>query len=115
MDENDVSYRRQLERCSVGESQQIHPSVSTPGCYLANSELSGLVSFSLAFCRNPHTNCKAGTESVRLPLPPLRASGVKLQALQLAQQDLPVPGENSCGQQSDPSPQILTCGSVMVR
>lgn len=75
MDENDVSYRRQLEHCSVGESQQIHPSVSTPGCYLANSELSGLVSFSLAFCRNPHTNCKAGTVSEAAPPTPTRIWG----------------------------------------
>lgn len=28
-----------------------------------NSELSGLVSFALAFSRNPHTICRAGTES----------------------------------------------------
>lgn len=115
MHENDVSYGRQLECCSVGGSQQIHPSVSAPGCYLANSELSGLVSFSLAFCRNPHTICKAGKESVMLPLPHLCTSEVKLQALQLTQQDLLVPGENGCGQQSAPYPQILTCGSVIVR
>lgn len=115
MHENDVSYRRQPECCSVGETQQIHPSVLTPGCYLANSVLSGLVSFSLAFCRNPHTICRAGTESVMQPLPRLCTPGVKLQALQLAQQDLLVPEENGYGQQPAPYPQILTCGSVMVR
>lgn len=41
---------------------EFYPLAPAPKCYLVNSELSGLVSFALAFSRNPHTICRASTE-----------------------------------------------------